>query len=356
MLLEGMFAPVPTPFHVDGSLYLRKLEENVRHYSRTPLAGMVILGSTGEAILLSDEESREVLTVAAAAAAPHKVLLAGVGRESVAGTVGLAELAARLNYDAVLVRTPHFYRPQLHRADNSTAMLTYYRAVADRSPLPVVLYSVSALTQYDLPVAVIAELAQHPNILGLKESNGSVERIAEIVALTKNIRHAVTVTPVFAAVTGRMLAGGRAAEAVASIVTADALSTGSALAVAPARPGLKTRTKEVSFQVLAGSAQKMLPCLQAGAAGTVLSFSCCAPQACYEVFAAWKDGDDKLAEEKQQRIVPAATRIASQMGIPGIKYAADLNGYYGGFPRLPLLPLTAAERAEVGRLMADMRH
>ncbi|MHB1022518.1 MAG: dihydrodipicolinate synthase family protein [Acidobacteriaceae bacterium] len=357
MLLEGMFAPVTTPFHSDGRLYLRKLEDNIRHYSRTPLAGMVVLGSTGEAVMLSDEESREVLATAAVAAAPHKVLLAGVGRESVAGTVELAEYAARLHYDAVLIRTPHFYRPQLHRAENAAAMLTYYRTVADRSPLPVVLYSVPAYTKYDLPVELIVELAQHPNIIGMKDSSGNVERIAQIVSLTQAVKRTVTVTPVFAAVTGRMLAESGTAERASGMVTADALSAGgAALAVAPSTPALKTRTKEVDFQVLAGMAQGMLPCLRAGAVGTVLAFSSCAPQACYEVFAAWKDGDEKLAEEKQQRIAPAAERIGSQMGVPGIKYAADLNGYYGGNPRLPLLPLTASERAEVEQWMADMRH
>ena len=363
MLLEGMFAPVSTPFYSDGRLYLRKLEHNIDRYSRTPLAGLVVLGSTGEAVMLSDEETREVLSTAAAAAAPHKVLLAGVARESVAGTLALAEHAALHNYDALLIRTPHFYRPQMHRTTGAqNEMLTYYRTVADRSPLPVLLYSIPVFTGYYLPVDLIAELAQHPNIIGLKESSSSVERITEVVAATKGKKRTATVTPVFAAVTERMLAASKASAGASTVgastfVNADTLgSGGAALAVAPPRPAMKTRTREVGFQVLSGSASTVLAALNAGAAGAILGFADCAPQACYEVFAAWKDGNQTLALEKQARIAPAAERIASQLGVPGIKYGCELNGYYGGRPRLPLLPLTAAEQAEVATLMADMRN
>ena len=138
MLLEGVFAAVTTCFYPDGRPYWRKLEANMDRYSLTPMSGMVLLGSTGEAVMLSDEESRETLRVARAAAAPEKVLLAGVGRESVIETLRLADYAAELAYDAVLVRTPHYYRKQMRNRE----MLTYYQAVADRSPLPVLLYSV----------------------------------------------------------------------------------------------------------------------------------------------------------------------------------------------------------------------
>ncbi len=177
MLLEGIFAAVTTCFYPDGRPYWRKLEANMDRYSRTPMSGMVLLGSTGEAVMLSDEESREVLRVARYATAPEKVLLAGVGRESVIETLRLADYAAELEYDAILVRTPHFYRKQMRNRE----MLTYYQAVADRSPLPVLLYSVPSCTAYDLPIEVVAELAMHPNIVGMKDSSGNVERIAELV-------------------------------------------------------------------------------------------------------------------------------------------------------------------------------
>ena len=203
MLLEGIFPPLTTCFYSDGRPYWHKLEQNVEHYSRTPVSGFVLLGSTGEAVMLSDEESREALRVARGAARPEKVLLAGVGRESVFETLRFAEYAAQLDYDAVLVRTPHYYRPQMGRRE----LLTYYQAVADRSPLPVVLYNIPSYTAYDLPIAVVAELAMHPNIVGIKESSGSIERIRQIVENTRTAKkRLVTVTNVFAAVTARMLA------------------------------------------------------------------------------------------------------------------------------------------------------
>jgi len=352
MLLEGIFPAVTTPFYPDGRLYLRKLEQNVTRYSLTAAAGLVVLGSTGEAVMLSDEESREVLRTARGAAAKEKVLLAGVGRESVAETLRLAEFAAREQYDAVLVRTPNFYAPQMTDA----AMLNYYRTIADRSALPVVIYSIPKFTRYDISVEVVTELANHRNILGIKDSSGNVEQIRSLVEATRGVaKRTVTVTPIFEAVTGRMLAA-TGVEASRSFVSAESLGAGAtALAVAPpvARPA--TRTREVGFQVLSGSAEKAKASLEAGASGCVLAMGACVPQSCIEVYAAWKDRDAALAEEKQERLAKAARRVAGGLGIAGIKYACELNGYYGGRPRLPLLPLTAEEKAEVEVLMGAMR-
>ena len=142
MVLTGIFPALTTPFYPDGRIYPKKLEHNVDRYSRTPVSGMTILGSTGEVVMLSESEQREVLQVAVEAAAPEKVLLAGVGHESALKTVEAAEYAAKLNYDIALVRTPHYYRPQMKREN----LLAYYRFVADRSPLPVMLYSVPPFT------------------------------------------------------------------------------------------------------------------------------------------------------------------------------------------------------------------
>ncbi len=350
MLLEGIFPAVTTPFYPDGRLYLKKLEHNVELYSRTPVAGLVLLGSTGEAVMLSDEESRSVLRVARETAAPEKVLLAGVGRESLAETLRLAEFAADQQYDAVLVRTPHYYGPQMGRIE----MLTYYRALADRSPLPVVLYSIPKFTHYELPVEVIAELAQHPNIIGLKDSSGSVERIAGIVTATRNAaRRELLVTMTFAAFTGRMLADMALPEG--NFVSAERQSGQAALAAAPPSARVKTmRKKEVGFQVLNGSAHGLLASLEAGATGGVLALAACAPQACQEIYIAWKDNDPRLAKEKQQRVVEASA-LVGKLGIPAIKHGCDLNGYYGGHPRIPLLPLGAEHQAEVARIMADLR-
>ncbi len=356
MLLEGVFPAITTPFYPDGDLYLRKLEHNVARYSRTQLAGMVVLGSTGEAVMLSDAEQREVLGIAIATAAPDKVMIAGVGQESVRGTVAMAQHAAGLRYDAVLVRTPSFYRSQFHRTDTpQIEMLTYYRAVADRSPLPVVLYSVAALTLYDLPVEVVAELAQHPNIIGIKDSSGKPERVAALVEATRSCKRTVTVTPTFAAVTERMMRS-QLEDSASRFVAAESLGQGTALAVAAPSAGIKTRRKEIGFSVLTGGASTLHEALAAGASGAVLAFATCAPQCCYETWTAWKEGDSGLAEEKQERIRQASIRVGAQLGIPGLKFACDLNGYYGGRPRLPLLPLTADRQREVETLMADIRY
>jgi len=152
MLIEGIFAAVPTPFYPNEQIYFRKLEANVARYSRSLLSGMLLLGSTGEAVALDETESREVLRVAADAAAPEKVLIAGVGRESVKNTVELADAAAAFHYDAVLVRTPTYYASQMSTA----AVLNYFRSVADRSPLPVMLYNIPRCVPYSIPIDVIA--------------------------------------------------------------------------------------------------------------------------------------------------------------------------------------------------------
>ena len=206
MLLEGIFAAVTTPFYPDERIYFRKIEANMARYSRSLLAGMVVLGSTGEAVALNDAETRDVLRASVDATAPEKVLIAGVGRESVHATLDLAEFAATLNYDAVLVRPPSYYGNQISPA----AILHYFRSIADRSPLPVVLYYIPKFVPTKFP-ELIGELAQHPNIIGIKDSSGSVDRIRDTVAATQNAaRRTVEVTQVFEAATARMLAPHRA--------------------------------------------------------------------------------------------------------------------------------------------------
>lgn len=351
MLLEGIFAAVPTPFYPDERVYYRKLEANIAHYSRTLLSGVLILGSTGEAVMLDDAESREVLRVAAEAAAAEKILIAGVARESVKATVALAEAAAEFRYDAVLVRTPAYYAKQMSAA----AVLHYYRSVADLSPLPLVIYNIPQCVPYNIPVELVAELAQHPNILGIKDSSGSVERIRALVeCLGGAPRRTVTVTPVFEAVTGRMLApqagSGDALISIGGIESHPSQSPGSV------EQPLKTRTKEVGFQVLSGSTATLLESLEAGAGGAILGFAACAPQACQEVYLAWKDRDRKLAAEKQQRIAAPSQRIVAELGISGVKYACDFNGYFGGRTRAPLLPIRGAEKTEIDGLLAGIRN
>jgi len=378
MFLHGIFPPITTPFYPDGRVYLKKLEHNVERYSKTPIAGITVLGSTGEAIALSDDERREVLKTTRASCAPHKVLIAGTGAESALETLRLTEYAAALGYDAALVRTPFFYKPQLKPAN----ILAFYRTVADHSPIPILIYSVPVFTGYDMPPELVIELANHPNIIGIKESGGDAEKIRRMVEGTKRIRRNATVTATFAAVTPRMIKAAQSESSRESgeLVSIGALAAkgksdhveinehvgssaprrsaeqGSANTLGSTSASLKTRQKEVGFQVLAGTAQRLLRGLEAGAVGAVLAFATPAPTACYEIYTAWKEGDIKLAREKQERVSASAIRVASELGIPALKYALDLNGYYGGPPRLPLLPLTGDLKAEVEKLMSDLRN
>jgi dihydrodipicolinate synthase/N-acetylneuraminate lyase len=359
MLLHGIFPPITTPFYPEGNVYFKKLEHNVERYSKTPVAGIVALGSTGEAILLSDQERRDVLKTARAAAAPNKVLIAGTGIESAVETLRLTEYAADLGYDVAMVRTPHYYKKQMQPAN----ILAVYRTVADRSPLPVIIYNFPQATGYDIPAEVVIELAEHPNLIGIKESSGDVEKVRRMVAGTRHIRRSATVTETFDAVTPRMLkAAAEGSGQGRELVSVASLTGGSKVTPRPSSSavsmvgGLKTRQKEIGFQVLVGAAQKLEPSLQVGAVGAILAFADAAPTACYEIYAAWKEGDSELACLKQQRIAKAAQRVVGELGIPGVKYAMDFNGYFGGPVRLPLLPITADLKAEIEELLVDIRN
>ena len=353
MLLQGIFPALTTPFTADGAVYHKKIEHNVDRYSRTPISGMVVLGSTGEAVMLSDEERREVLKISAEVASPEKVMIAGTGAESVIETLRMTDYAAKLKYDVALVRTPHFYRPQM----KPEALLTFYRAVADRSPLPVLLYTVPPFTAYDLPLEIIVELSEHRNIIGIKESSGNVEKVGAMVQATRHLKRTAVVTEIQQAATGRMLAAGRAENGqIVALAEIGAANGGTAVAAPPKVPQIKTRSKEVGFQVLVGAAHTLLNSLQIGATGGVLGFAAPAPTICFEIYAAFRDNDQELARSKQDALAVATKRVVSEMGIAAVKYAMDLNGYYGGPPRLPLLPLSAAQKKEIEALMANFRN
>lgn len=357
MLLHGIFPPITTPFYPDGNVYYKKLEHNVERYSRTPVAGIVVLGSTGEAIMLSDQERRDVFKTAREAAAPNKVLIAGTGIESAVETLRLTEYAAELGYDVAMVRTPHYYKRQMASAN----ILAFYRTVADRSPLPVMIYNFPQATGYDIPADVVIELAEHPNLIGIKESSGDVEKVRKMVAGTRHIRRSATVTETFDAVTPRMLAAAASGSGdggglvpVAALSGASEVKPSSTAVTVVGK--MKTRQKEVGFQVMVGAAHQLHVSLEAGAVGAILAFGCLAPTACYEIYAAWKEGDAELARLKQERIVQAVQRVVGDLGVPGVKYGMDFNGYYGGPLRLPFLPLTADLKAEIERQLADIRN
>ncbi|MGA7755011.1 MAG: dihydrodipicolinate synthase family protein [Candidatus Sulfotelmatobacter sp.] len=356
MLLSGIFPPITTPFYPDGNVYFKKLESNVERYSRTPVAGIVVLGSTGEAIMLSDQERRDVFKSAREATAPSKVLVAGTGIESAVETLRLTEYAAGLGYDVAMVRTPHYYKKQMEPAN----LLAFYRFVADRSPLPVIIYNFPQATGYDMPAELVIELAQHPNLIGIKESSGDVGKVRRMVEGTRGVKRSASVTETFDAVTPRMLA----AAAGGSGDGGELISIGISSGVSERKPSssavtvvgkMKTRQKEVGFQVLVGAAHKLQPSLDAGAVGAILAFAGPAPTACYEIYAAWKEGDADLARLKQERIAKAAQRIGD-LGVPGFKHGMDFNGYFGGPSRLPFLPLTADVKTEIERVLESIRN
>jgi dihydrodipicolinate synthase/N-acetylneuraminate lyase len=313
-----------------------------------------------------------VLKAALAAAAPNKVMIAGTGVESAHETLRLTEYAAELGYDAAMVRTPHYYKKQMFPAN----LLAFYRTVADRSALPIIIYNFPQATGYDIPAEVVIELAGHPNIAAIKESSGNLDKVKAMVEGTRHVKRQATVTETFDAVTPRMLKATAAesekqsrelvsvasltstAEAVErrapSPVPADSAAKPSSSAVTVVGK-LKTRQKEVGFQVMVGAAHQLEPSLGLGAVGAILAFACPAPMACYEIYAALKDGDTALAREKQERVKLAAQRVVGELGVPGVKYSMDLNGYYGGPSRLPFLPLSGEQKAEIEKLMAAIK-
>jgi dihydrodipicolinate synthase/N-acetylneuraminate lyase len=371
MLLSGIFPPITTPFYPDGEVYYKKIEANVERYSRTPVAGIVVQGSTGEAILLSDQERRDVLRTALAAATPNKVMIAGTGIESAHETLRLTEYAAELGYDAAMVRTPHYYKKQMLPAN----LLAFYRTVADRSALPIIIYNFPQATGYDIPTEVVIELAGHPNIVAIKESSGNLDKVKAMVEGTRHVRRQATVTETFEAVTPRMLKAATAesekqSRELVSVAALTGVTTTGTAAEAPLRSPttatpsssavtvvgkLKTRQKEVGFQVMVGAAHQLEPSLGLGAVGAILALACPAPMACYEIYAALKDGDTALAREKQERVRLAAQRVVGDLGVPGVKYSMDLNGYYGGPSRLPFLPLSGEQKTEIEKMMAGIK-
>ncbi|MGH9393764.1 MAG: dihydrodipicolinate synthase family protein, partial [Terriglobales bacterium] len=291
MRLEGIVAALTTPMQSDGELALERLEQNLLRYQGTPLRGYLVLGSSGEAIALEREEKLAVLRCAArAAAAGGKLLLAGTGEESLRATLAMTAEAAALGYHAAVVRTPHYYK----KAVTAAALAGFYRAVADHSPIPVVLYNIPPLTGVDLGLETILELAQHPNIAGLKESSGNLEKLVRLAAL---------------------------------------------------RP---------DFAVMVGGAATIYPSLCVGAAGAILALAAAAPEACCEVEAAFRSGDHDLALAAQRALLPAC-KAFEPLSIPGLKAAVDAGGYFGGPPRLPLLAVTPAQSQAIAAALAGLR-
>jgi 4-hydroxy-2-oxoglutarate aldolase len=284
MNLHGVFPPLTTPFTAEGALALHRLRENIRRYNALELAGYVVTGSTGEAVLLSRDEVEQVWAAAAEAASPGKTLIAGTGVDSTSETIARTRRAAQLGYHAALVKTPYYYKPQMTPA----AEQEHFLRVADASPIPLLIYSVPQFTGVAVEAPLVARLAEHPNILGIKESSGNVQRVGEII-------HS-----------------------------------------APAQ-----------FQTLVGSASTLFPSLALGAVGAILAIACPLPELCVELYKVARAGDAARARELQTWILTPTKKIVSELGPPGVKYAMDRLGYYGGPARRPFLPLTEDQKRGV---------
>jgi 4-hydroxy-2-oxoglutarate aldolase len=286
--VSGIFPALTTPFGADGSVALDQFKANLTRYNKTGLRGYVVLGSTGESVLLSSTEAESLLVAGKEAAAPGKLLIAGTGAESTAETIARSKRAAALGYDVALVKTPYYYKP----AYQTEAYLRHYRSVADASPIPILLYSVPIFTGVTLETPEIVALAEHANIIGIKDSSGAVQRIVEVV--------------------------GRAPK---------------------------------TFQMLTGSAGVLHAALISGAKGAILALASPLPEKCVELFELFKSGNHAQAQVLQQHLALASKAIVSAGGIAGVKYAMDVRGYHGGPPRLPLLPLSDAKKPQIAQLV-----
>ena len=285
MKLHGIFPPIATPFDHKGDLYRVKVQYNVEKWNKTPLAGYAVCGSTGESVYLTTEEKIKMWEWVAEYADSSKLLIAGTGVESVRETVALTNRAAELGYKVAMVRTPHYYKNLVNQC---TAQVLYFRAVADQAKIPVMIYNWPQATGVDISPEAVAMLSEHPNIIAIKESSGSNEKVKQMIRETR-----------------------------------------------------------AGFQVLTGSAPALAPCLAVGCVGAVLAFANAAPYATISIYEAHRTRESAAALHWQNRIARAAQLVTVKYGIPGLKYAMDLNGYYGGPPRLPLTVLKPEQQREI---------
>lgn len=289
--MEGIIPPLPTPFREDGGLDLGILSDLVAHLAGTPLAGFLALGSNGEAVHLDDDEAERVVATVRAAA-PGRWLLAGTGRPSTRATVEATRRAAGAGADAVLVVTPHFFRGAM----SADALAAHFEAVADASPVPVLLYNVPANTGLDVDAATVARIARHPNVAGVKDSSGDIGKLAELVRLAP--------------------AGKR-------------------------------------FDVFSGNYGSALPGYAVGTAGSILAAANVAPAECVAMRQAFLSGRLEEARALHLRLLPMARAVTSRFGVPGLKAALELLGRPAGSSRRPLLPLGAAAREELRVVLVD---
>jgi 4-hydroxy-2-oxoglutarate aldolase len=291
MDLKGIYPAVTTPFATDGSVAIPRLRENIARYNKTRIGGYVLNGSTAESVLLRWEEIERVWEAARESRAPGKILIAGTAAESTAETIEHTNRAAAIGCDVALVRTPHYFKPQMTPA----ALIEFYLRVADAAKIPVLVYSVPIFTQLKLQADVVGRVAQHPNIIGMKDSSGDAKGVKEILAAVPK-----------------------------------------------------------SFQMLVGAVSVLHEALQMGGVGAILAVACAFPEMCVEAYEASRAGDAARATATQQKLVTAASLFGPKHGIAGLKYVMDSVGYYGGPPRPPLLPVDEAAKKELDAMLASV--
>jgi len=292
--LRGILLPFPTPFGPDGDFDPRLLSANIERWNRTGISGFVALGSTGERVHLDERERERVVETARAATAEGLAFVVGVGEQSTRATVAEAARAARAGADALLVITPHFYRGAM----NGEALRAHFEAVADASPVPLVLYNIPQNTGVALAPETVARLGEHPNVVGLKDSSGDVASLMETLRLVG--------------------------------------------------------TPRADFAVTTGHAGVLHPALAAGADGAILAAACVVPRLCVAVFEAARAGDHERARALQRRLAPVARAVTVGYGIGGLKAALDLLGYHGGPVRAPLRPPDEGARREIEKLLKEV--
>ncbi len=289
--LAGVFPPIPTPFDRDGSVSLSGLKQNIELLNRYDLSGYVVLGSNGEFVLLRQEEKLKTIEAARESLPPGKLLIAGTGCEATRETIDLTRAAAEAGADAVLVINPHYYKNRLDDA----SLIQHYAAVADASPIPVIIYNMPGSTGLDLDAQTVVSLSRHGNIIGMKDSSGNLNKMAEILG-----------------------------------------------EVGP------------DFQMLAGSAGFLLPALSLGAVGGVVALANVAPGTCIELYRAFQQGEIQRARDVQVRIVGLNNLVTREGGVPALKAALDMVGLVGGMPRPPLLPISADMRKVLHSALSEL--
>src|SRR5262249_43369110 len=292
MKLSGVFAPIPTPFDERDEVDTRRLTSVLKKLIARPLDGFVILGSNGEAVLMDDFEADRVIVAARDTVPSDRVFIVGTGREATRAAIKASKRAAEHGADAVLVRTPGFFKNQM----TTDAFVRHYTALADESPVPVLLYNFTALTGVNLLPAAVHALATHPNIVGMKESGGDVAQIADLVSGTSK-----------------------------------------------------------DFAVLAGTTATFYAALCVGVSGGVLALGCVVPDACKRLFTRVREGRHDAARALQRDLMPLARLLGPTYGVPGLKAAMNLLGYDVGVPRPPLSPVPPAAVSALREALAPFQ-